>query len=356
MTYAIYPNSMKNLPLPEQGRKVVIITRTKNRPVLLARAFASILGQTHQDWHLYLVNDGGDPLPVDQLVETHRFAFQNRITVKHHETSLGMEAASNAALIGAKGDFVIIHDDDDAWKPQFLEKTVAYLNAPEHSQTIAVVTNCILVHEKITDSSSIEIKRDLWPEARDLYNIKDMLIINRFPPICMLIRKVAVDYLEGFNSNMPVLGDWDFNLRLLLLGNIGGLQQELAYYYHRVNEHTLYNNSNHHGKHEHYNQLYIDSLLRDYLSKEPGFIGVMNVLLTHINNIDLNIQNKLNELNKLLNHIHEINVNTQHITMASQNVILPLAHTQNQILRIPRWMWRKLLPLRRKIAWLRGRT
>src|SRR5699024_9188192 len=119
--------SGQGFPPPIFNGRVAIITRTKNRPVLLARAFASLLSQTYKNWHLYLVNDGGDRDPIERLIEQYHSAFKGRITVKHHEHSLGMEAASNAGLKGAEGEYVIIHDDDDSWKPDFLATTVAFL-------------------------------------------------------------------------------------------------------------------------------------------------------------------------------------------------------------------------------------
>ena len=51
---------------------VAIVTRTKNRPLLLERALNSVLGQSFADWHQIVVNDGGDPAPVDALAERYR--------------------------------------------------------------------------------------------------------------------------------------------------------------------------------------------------------------------------------------------------------------------------------------------
>mgnify|MGYP001763085457 CR=1 FL=1 len=63
------------------GGSVAILMRTRDRPVLLARAFASVLSQRCDDWHLFVVNDGGDPAPVDALAARHETGFLGRITV-----------------------------------------------------------------------------------------------------------------------------------------------------------------------------------------------------------------------------------------------------------------------------------
>ncbi len=46
---------------------VTIVMRTYERPVFLARALASVCGQTYADWELVVVNNGGASQPVDNL-------------------------------------------------------------------------------------------------------------------------------------------------------------------------------------------------------------------------------------------------------------------------------------------------
>lgn len=117
---------------------VAIITRTKNRPVLLARALNSVLEQKYHNWHLYIVNDGGDKHAVDNLVDVYADQFGDKITVIHNEKSLGMEAASNCAFHLANEEFMVIHDDDDSWHPDFLLETVAFLK--KNQNAVGVIT------------------------------------------------------------------------------------------------------------------------------------------------------------------------------------------------------------------------
>ena len=56
----------------EIASRVVVVTRTKDRPVLLRRAMESVLSQSFQDWVHVVVNDGGDPVPVDWLAAEYR--------------------------------------------------------------------------------------------------------------------------------------------------------------------------------------------------------------------------------------------------------------------------------------------
>ena len=56
---------------------ISIITRTKNRALLLERTIMSVLAQTHEDWIHVIVNDGGDPVAVDATAV--RLLNENRI-------------------------------------------------------------------------------------------------------------------------------------------------------------------------------------------------------------------------------------------------------------------------------------
>lgn len=272
---------------------------------MLDRALASILGQTYRNWHLCLVNDGGDVQDVNRIVAEHLSAFEERLTVRHHAASMGMEAASNAAMAGIQGDFVVVHDDDDTWSPAFLEETVAFLNKPENACYAAVATNLAAVFERVEGDKIIEDKRypyGLWQERIDFGN---MLAANNVPPISVLIRKSVVDYLGGFNASLPVLGDWDFNLRVLMVGDIGMINQELAYYHHRLTagQDSAYGNSIINGRDRHleYQVLYRNSLIRQLLAKEPENLGLLHALIYRIEQAEQRINRQQLEILNALN-------------------------------------------------------
>ncbi|MEY4391595.1 MAG: hypothetical protein RLZZ544_304, partial [Actinomycetota bacterium] len=101
--------------------KVAVIMRTYERPVLLARAIAGVQQQTFRDWELIIVNNGGDPVVVDRVVDAaRRTTGSGAISVLHLAERTGMEDASNQGLRSSGSDYFAIHDDDDAWHPDFL--------------------------------------------------------------------------------------------------------------------------------------------------------------------------------------------------------------------------------------------
>ena len=325
-----FPNSMSRLPASTPGSHIAILMRTKNRPVLLARALASVLQQTHEDWHLYLVNDGGDRATVEDLIESYRAALGNRVTVQHHHKSLGMEAASNAALAAAVGDFVAVHDDDDSWKPAFLAETVAFLNESRNHSYAAVATNCLVVFERLAADTVLTDRIEPWIPWTERVDLRNMLAENNFPPICLLSRKSIVDHVGPFNAQMPVLGDWDYNLRILMIGDIGTINKPLAYYHHRLpaQDEDVYGNSvtAQYDVHKEYQVRYRNSLLRQLLTKDPEYVGLLHALLSRMNEMEKRLvetakdaasQQVLERLDALLARIEDLSKTVESQTRSS---------------------------------------
>ncbi|WP_080963493.1 glycosyltransferase family 2 protein [Pseudomonas putida] len=212
-------------------KHVAIITRTKNRPVLLKRAARSVASQTFEDYSWIVVNDGGNVEDVISVIEASDID-PLKVTICTNTESVGMEAASNIGIRNSQSEYIIIHDDDDSWDPRFLEKTVKFL---EDKRDIydAVITGTTYVSESIIDDNVIS--HGQWPYNDWIKNVQiaEMVVGNFFAPIAFLFKRKIYDLIDGFDEKLPVLGDWDFNLRYLMKSDIGVLREPLAYYHHR---------------------------------------------------------------------------------------------------------------------------
>jgi glycosyltransferase involved in cell wall biosynthesis len=51
--------------------KVAVITRTKDRPLLLERAIKSVHNQTFKDYVHIIINDGGDSIALEKFLKTY---------------------------------------------------------------------------------------------------------------------------------------------------------------------------------------------------------------------------------------------------------------------------------------------
>ncbi len=211
---------------------VAIITRTMDRPMFLERALKSVAAQTFQDYVHVVVNDGGDNDPVRATIERTN-CDQARIRLVDAVKNRGMEAASNLAIRNADSDYVIIHDDDDSWEPEFLRKTVAFLDGKQGKHYGGVITKSTYVSEEVTPKGIVIHSKAPYNGWVENVHLMEMAIANFFPPIAFLFRRDVYDKLGGYNEQYPVLGDWDFNLRFLVDADIAVIHEPLANYHHR---------------------------------------------------------------------------------------------------------------------------
>jgi glycosyltransferase involved in cell wall biosynthesis len=228
--------------------KVAVITRTRDRPLLLERARASIAAQTMKDFVWAIINDGGDRSAVDQVAHGAK-DLGLEVTVLHRETRVGMEAASNAAVRATDSTYVAIHDDDDSWEPGYLLATTGFLDV--NTTFVGAVTHARKITERLEGGRVRALRSEAHLPLLDSIQLADIVRWNLFPPIAFTYRRAVFDRVGGYDETMEVLGDWDFNLRTLLEGDIGVVPEMLANYHVRKAGRDA-------------SGVYLNSVIRDY--------------------------------------------------------------------------------------------
>ncbi|MEO0909878.1 MAG: glycosyltransferase [Pseudomonadota bacterium] len=283
----------------DQKPTVAIITRTKDRPILLKRAGESVRNQTYSNFQWVVVNDGGDEAIAREVVAASQVDSE-KILFLSNEVSMGMEAASNLGIEKSYSDYIIIHDDDDSLEPEFLAKTVDFLQRPEGQKYGGVITKTIYVSEEISEDEIIRYEEKPFNDWIRNIQIAEMMAGNFFPPICFLFRRSIYDEIGGYDESLPVLGDWNFNLEFVLRSDIGVLLEPLAYYHHRdrtdASQGNVYSNSVIGGisKHEEYTALVRNKFLRKYSGANELALGAMFGYLTN------ELRNQTNQLRQFL--------------------------------------------------------
>jgi glycosyltransferase involved in cell wall biosynthesis len=261
---------------------VAIVTRTKDRPLLFARAAVSVARQTYKNFRWVVVNDGGALEPVLEVINSSGID-PLKITVVSNSSSVGMEAASNLGVRAADTEFVVIHDDDDSWEPEFLSKCVNFLNSPRaHSAGFdGVITRATRVSEEIQgDHVIIHRHEPFMPWVSDVQLVQ-MAVGNFFAPISFVYRRSIFDEVGGYDESLPVLGDWKFNIQFLARSNIGFIDEYLTNYHHRdfgdSSKMGVYANSVIGGQslHAQYMSVVINGILRDP-DTPSGLIAVIS--------------------------------------------------------------------------------
>ena len=222
--------------------RVSIVVRTKDRPYFLSRALEDVLAQSFADWHVVVVNDGGDSSALRHVVESYADRLGDRITVVATEAPGGRCAAANLGMRTATGEFVALHDDDDRWAPGFLEQTVAWLDAHTEDGGVMVTTE-ILFEEKRGDQFVRVGSAPFWA-GQTFVTYSRLLSVNRGVPISFLYRRALHDEVGYYDESLDAVEDWEFYLRVALDHSIGYIAGEpLAFWTQRPKERGAAGNS-----------------------------------------------------------------------------------------------------------------
>ncbi len=105
---------------------VSVIIPTFNAEKYISDTIQSVQNQTYQNWEIILVDDcSTDTTP--KIITT--FLTDKRIQFYPLEINSGTGIARNTALAKAKGKYIAFLDADDLWKPEKLQKQIAFMQA-----------------------------------------------------------------------------------------------------------------------------------------------------------------------------------------------------------------------------------
>ncbi|MFE7846085.1 glycosyltransferase family 2 protein [Microbacterium sp. NPDC057407] len=245
---------------------VAVVVRTKDRPEFLARAIRSIVGQTTTDWQCVIVNDGGAPAPVDAQLAALSPEIRARFSVIHSPAARGRWVSANAGVLATTAPLLVLHDDDDTWHPDFLRRATEYLEA--HPDRAGVVSRIEIVWEKSSPEGFVPVDREIFQADLPAPTLNDTLLFNRFVPIGFLYRRALHEELGLYDDQLPVVGDWAFNLKVLSRGPLDFLGDEpLAYWHQRVGVAGSGGNSviEARGAHELWDARIREAALREYV-------------------------------------------------------------------------------------------
>ncbi|MGB3586084.1 MAG: glycosyltransferase family 2 protein [Tunicatimonas sp.] len=105
-----------------EDKTVTVCITTFNRKEMLNRAVESVLNQTYAHFELIIVDDcssDGTEDYANKLVSK-----DQRIRYIRHDVNRGLAAARNTAIFNSRGTYFTFVDDDDSWKPSYLDEFV----------------------------------------------------------------------------------------------------------------------------------------------------------------------------------------------------------------------------------------
>lgn len=263
--------------MKEETHTLAIVTRTKDRPLFLKRAINSVAKQTSKNFIHVIVNDGADKQKVEQVVS--ESAPKDYETKVLHINSHGkMEVSSNQGIKSCQSTYIAIHDDDDTWHPEFVEKSISFLKEGDY-KGVVVRTNKVVESVQENGLKIDRLKETQWMPDMKAVNLYRQFIENQMTPITFMYERAVYDEIGGYDESLPVMGDWDFGIRFLLKHDVGYLDPgfALANYHHRKFKKGIEGNTSYGGndKKVRFSNYLMNKYLREELKKGvigPGYI------------------------------------------------------------------------------------
>jgi len=210
---------------------VSVVIPTYNREATLPSTIESVLQQTFDDFEILVVDDGSTdntPKIVNRIVD-------DRVCFHSHIRNKGGSAARNTGIEQAAGEYIAFLDSDDEWLPSKLEEQVNCLESRSDDWVGMYCDYRIqrhgiskslrkILHNIINDNSTQNGKEG----GKEL--IEDILM-TRFSvggASTLLVKTEAVKQIKGFDPKFQRHQDWEFLIRLLKVGKLGYIDEELV--------------------------------------------------------------------------------------------------------------------------------
>ncbi|MFW6186732.1 MAG: glycosyltransferase family 2 protein, partial [Actinomycetota bacterium] len=202
---------------PAARPTVVVVLPTRGRTALPVGALDDVLDQTFTDWRLVVVDDGGDPGAVDELVARHRGRLAGRATVVHHRRALSPGAAANRGLRVADSEFVVLHDAGDPWHPTVLQRAVAHLEDPlvTDDGVLVPVESPPAATAATGPGGACELQGGPARPGPAALSLVDALDGAPAVPGTFVYRRAVHGVLGDYDETLAGAPDWEFALRFL---------------------------------------------------------------------------------------------------------------------------------------------
>jgi glycosyltransferase involved in cell wall biosynthesis len=197
---------------------VSVVVPTRDRPALLRRAVASILGQAYPGpVQCVVVFDQSDPdLPWGDP------GPQRRLELVRNQRAAGLAGARNSGVLHADGQLVAFCDDDDEWHPDKLLRQVEQLQARPEA---GVVTSGIFIRYR--DRTIARISPTSIVTHRQLLRSR---MFELHPSTVLVSRSLILDRIGLVDEAIPgsYAEDYDWLLRAAKVAPVVAVQEPLV--------------------------------------------------------------------------------------------------------------------------------
>jgi glycosyltransferase involved in cell wall biosynthesis len=189
-------------PPQGDGPAISVVLATRDRPQLLRRAIASVIGQRYGNWELLVVDDGSDPGTRAAVEE-----FEDERMCLLEGPQSGLSAARNRGLDSAGGEIICYLDDDNVMHPAWLHAVAKVFSERED---VDVGYGITLSEHRIPGDLG---ERGWWPSFWQLPWSREELLRENVTDAGALAHRRGLTEAR-FDEELGSGEDWDLLLRL----------------------------------------------------------------------------------------------------------------------------------------------
>ena len=211
--------------------KVSVLLGVLNQEAYLPACIESVLGQTFSDFEFIILNDGS----TDSTWEIIQQYAQkdSRIRPFSFSEKQGIAVGCNFTVAQAKGEYLARIDGDDLWKPDKLEKQVAYLD--QHPECGVCFTQAEIIDGagNVVHGADCDYMDELFAQQnrsqsewlRRLFCQGNCLVHSS-----SVIRRSNLEQVPGYRNAFRQLPDFDLWMQLIQVGNFYIVQDKMMWY------------------------------------------------------------------------------------------------------------------------------
>ena len=201
--------------------KVSVCVPTYNRAEILPYAVNSVLNQTYRDFELLICDDASPDHTAKVVAQWN----DSRIRYIRHPQNIKRSRNMRSGFDAARGDYFIKFDDDDALTPEYLEKTVAVLDA-QPSVDFVCTDHWVINARNQRDQAATQANSAKWGKDRLSHGIIDDLLketfdYQRLQVGSTLFRKASIEAVDFMRFEADGCEDFDLLVRLAIAGKAG---------------------------------------------------------------------------------------------------------------------------------------
>lgn len=204
---------------------VSVCIPTYNGEKYIEKAIKSILMQTYKNFELLIIDDAS----IDKTVDIICGFKDTRVRLLKNNKNMGMVSNWNRCLVEAKGELIQFVCHDDYLKSDCLEKKINIFNS---DNKINLVFNATCI---VNGKNEVVLKRRPFNSNKlfdgNKISLKSFKSRNFFgEPSNVMFRKDVIEEIGYFDSNLQYSIDWDYWIKICLVGNVYYLDELLTYF------------------------------------------------------------------------------------------------------------------------------